>query len=316
MDRGHVDEKTARQRDVARNARALFAEGLLGDLDDDVLAGLQHFGNELRAARGTGMAALITAIVPRTTWPTAFETRSPARASAAAVGTATATIRAPATAIATTVTSTAAERPLEARTRVAADARGIAREIFAWSRRAANARSTSFARKQNRVFFDVGSTFCRGFTGGCRNHFLFEMLRLNMLRLDIVLPGRFKLVMLVLGVLLPAMSRVMLGVFLSDVRGEFRPVGGASGFHFLGFFLGKFRNARDYCFFCFFRFFRLFFRFFFVKFGAADDSIGFRHSRGFFVFGLDEAGGERGDLIFVQLNVVSNGVHIVGRRLA
>lgn len=107
------------------------------------------------------------------------------------------------------------------------------------------------------------------------------MFRLRMLCLDIVVLGSFKLVML-----LPAKRSVMLGVFLSYVRGEFRAVGGASGFHLLGFFLGEFRNRSDYC---FFRFFRLFFCLFLVKFGSADDGIGFRHFRGFFVLGLDEA---------------------------
>ena len=39
INRRHVYEKTAGKRDVAGDARALFAERLLGDLDDDVLTG-------------------------------------------------------------------------------------------------------------------------------------------------------------------------------------------------------------------------------------------------------------------------------------
>jgi hypothetical protein len=35
---------------VAGDARALFAQRFLGDLHDDFLARLQHFGNQLRAA--------------------------------------------------------------------------------------------------------------------------------------------------------------------------------------------------------------------------------------------------------------------------
>src|SRR6266849_6470305 len=107
MDRGHVDQETARQSDVAGDARALFAERLLGDLDDDVLAGLQHFGNELGTARGPGTATLVATVLPGAAG-TAFETRSTAGASATigtsatAVRTATAAIRGPATAIATT----------------------------------------------------------------------------------------------------------------------------------------------------------------------------------------------------------------------
>ena len=50
IDRGHVDQEAAGQRDVAGDARALFAQRLLGDLHDDFLAGLQHFGDQLRAA--------------------------------------------------------------------------------------------------------------------------------------------------------------------------------------------------------------------------------------------------------------------------
>ena len=301
MNRRHVDEKTARQRDVARDARALFAEGFLGDLDDDILAGLQHFGNELGTARRAGAATLIPTVMPGATGP-AFETWATPGASTAigapatAVRAATAAIRASATAISTTVASTAAERPLEARTRIAADARGVSREVLTRSRWAADAGSTSFAGKQNQVFLDNCGAFRNRFAGGCRDHFLFEVLRLNMLRLDIALLGGFKVAMLGLVMLLLAMGGVVLGVFLSHVRGEFRAVGGAAGFHLLGFFLGEFRNSGDYC---FFRFVRLLFCFFFVEFGAADNGIGFRHFRGFFVLGLDKARGKRGDLIFV-----------------
>ena len=52
IDRRHVHEKAAGQRDVAGDARAFFAERLLGDLHDDFLARLEHFGDQLRAARG------------------------------------------------------------------------------------------------------------------------------------------------------------------------------------------------------------------------------------------------------------------------
>src|SRR5260370_39558179 len=95
MNRGHVDQEAARQSDVAGDSRALLTERLFGDLDDDVLAGLQHFGNELRTARGARMASLIAAVLPRATGPAAFATRASARASpaigssATRVGTAT-----------------------------------------------------------------------------------------------------------------------------------------------------------------------------------------------------------------------------------
>src|SRR5213078_3232513 len=123
MDRGHVDQEATRQSDVAGDPRSLLAERLLGDLDDDILAGLEHLGDELRTTRRTRMASLIAPIMSGPSG-TAFETAS------AAIGTATAAVRASATAVVATVTSTAAERALEARTRIAADTRGVAREIF------------------------------------------------------------------------------------------------------------------------------------------------------------------------------------------
>ena len=85
MNRGHVNQKTAGQGDVTCNARALLAERFFGDLDDDFLAGLQHFGDELGAAR-RGMAA----VVMTSAGSAAFE--SPAATIAAAVVRASATI--------------------------------------------------------------------------------------------------------------------------------------------------------------------------------------------------------------------------------
>src|SRR6266404_5204179 len=94
MNRGHVDKEAARQGHVACNPRALLAERLLSDLDDDILSSLQHFGDELGAARRTRPASLITTVRP---WAAgaAFETRTTAGtstaigATAAAVGAST-----------------------------------------------------------------------------------------------------------------------------------------------------------------------------------------------------------------------------------
>src|SRR5207245_259719 len=119
IDCRHVDEETAGKSNVAGDARTLLAERLLGDLDDDILTGMEHFGNELRAARRAGISVMPT-VVPRAARTTAFETRAASTVTAAA-------IRTPAGAA---VTSAAAERPLEARARVAADASGIARKIL------------------------------------------------------------------------------------------------------------------------------------------------------------------------------------------
>ena len=242
MDRGHVDQEAARQSDVAGDPRTLFAQGLLGDLNDDVLAGLEHFGNELWAARRTGTASLITTVLPGAAGA-ALETRSAAAGasaaigtSATAVGTSTAAIRASTTGIASTVASTAAERPLEARTRIAANAGGVAREIFTGRCWTANTWRPSFAGEENRVFFDGRRAFREGFAGGRRDRFLFDMFSLDVFVLDV-----FGLDMFVTGLFMLTMRFGMFGVLLSHVRGEFRAAGGTSRFDFFRFFLGEFR---------------------------------------------------------------------------
>src|SRR5689334_3096994 len=129
MNRGHVDQEASRQGNVTGNARTLLAERLFGNLDDNFLAGLQHFGDELRTAR-RGMP---TVVMASTTGAAAFE--SPAS-----------TITA--TAVPAPATIPPAEGPLEARARVAADASGITRIIFPRNRGAAAAAGrASFARE-------------------------------------------------------------------------------------------------------------------------------------------------------------------------
>src|SRR5882762_3587549 len=107
MDRGHIDQKPAWERDVAGDARAFLAERLLGNLDDHVLPGLQHFRNELWTARRTGMPALIATVMPRAAG-TAFETRS--AGASAAIGTSATAVGA---ATAAAVPSAATEGPLK-----------------------------------------------------------------------------------------------------------------------------------------------------------------------------------------------------------
>ena len=311
MNRGHVNEETAGQSDVTGDARAFLAKRFLGDLDDDILAGLQHFGNELRAAWWAGAAALVTAVMPGAT-RTPFETRSAAAGASAAIGTSTASIWASAPAVAAMVASAAAEWPLEPRTRIATDTRRVAWEIFARSFGSTDAGRTSFAGEENYVLFDDGSPFRDNVAWTCRDHFLFETLRLDMLRADLCSLGMFVRFVLVRS----PVNGVVFGVFLGYIRCELRAVGGAAGLDFLDFFLGEFGNFGDGRFLGFFRnFFCLFFRFFFVEFGAADDGIGFRFFGGFFVLGFDETGGERGDLIFVQLRVIPGGFRAVTGRI-
>src|SRR5260370_24371982 len=117
MNRWHVNKEAARQSHVAGDARALFAKRFLGDLDDDILSSLQHFGDELRAARRTRTASLITTVRP---WAAAaaFETRTTAVTSAAigattaAVGASTAAISAASTSITVIVASTSTAWPV------------------------------------------------------------------------------------------------------------------------------------------------------------------------------------------------------------
>jgi len=169
---------------VTSDTGALFAERLLGDLDDDVLTSLEHFGDELRAARGAGTSALIAAIVPGAagTAGAAFEASTGASAARRAAGASTAiaatiTTTITAATIAATVASAAAtaEGPLKARTRIAAaDARGIARrEIFTWGVGAA--RRARFTRQEDDVVFDHSGLHSL-FAGGCFDRFVFVIV--------------------------------------------------------------------------------------------------------------------------------------------
>src|SRR6266478_3560790 len=244
MNRGHVNKETAGQSHVAGDARALFAERFLGDLDDDILSSLQHFGDELRATRRTRPASLITTVRP---WAAGapFETRTTAGTSAAIGATATA-VGASTAAIA----STATEGPLKARARIAADTSGVPREIFARSRWTANARRASFARQEDHVIFDDRCAFNDGFANGSGDQFFFSMFLSGGFILNVFMVDMFVLVVLMLTV-----SGMTFGMFLGHVRGEFRPVGSAAGFDFRGFFFGEFRNLGNCCFLSFFRFF-------------------------------------------------------------
>jgi hypothetical protein len=150
MDRRHIDEEAAGKRDVTGDARTFFAERFLGDLHDDVLAGLQHFADELRTARRARMA--VTTIMARSTRTAgpAFESRTAWTAAVwttitAAVGTASTAVWTSTTAAAITAATLWA---LETCAGIAAaDASGIAREVFTRSRGAADARCASLAGK-------------------------------------------------------------------------------------------------------------------------------------------------------------------------
>src|SRR6267154_4195073 len=167
VDRGHVHQEAAGQRDVAGDARAFFAERLLGDLDDDVLAGLQHFGNELRTARRSGMAAVMTMLAAA--W-TAFESRTSAGTAATAIWpAATASPIVSAAIIAIPSAAAAAERPLKASSRIAAYARRVTREIRA-GLGSTRAGCACLAGQQNGIVFCAARRRCR-FRSGSLNVF-------------------------------------------------------------------------------------------------------------------------------------------------
>lgn len=254
---------------------------------------------------------MITAIVPGAARAGAFESRSTAGAatpigtSATAVGAATA-FGAATTAVTSTVASAAAERPLEPRTRVAADARGIARKIFAGSCRTPDTRGTSFAREKHDVLLDGYQPFGEGRARNRCDQFLIDMLDMvdfGVLVLGFFVLGFFVFGMFVLGVLVFTMRFGMFGAFLGDVGGKFRAVGRASGFDFFGFFLVELRDGLGMNFLVFNR---LFFRFVLFKDSPPCQSIGFRFFGGFFVFGFREIGGKRRNLIFTQIGIATS----------
>ena len=89
------------------------------------------------------------------------------------------------------------------------------------------------------------------------------------------------------------------GAFLRRVRCEFRSVGGAAGFHLFGFLLGKRGDFFGMNFSSLFGFFFLFLD----KFSAANERVGLRFCRGFFVFSLHKVSGQCSNLIFAKLRI-------------
>src|SRR5579883_2548273 len=146
VDRRHINQEAARKSDVAGNPSALFPEGLLGDLDHDVLSGLEHFRNELRAARRPCVAAMMPAVMMAV--PAARSTIE--AASAAAIGTPATVIAVAAAVVSASATVASTEWALEARARIPADTRG-AGELFA---NAGCAGRAGFAGQQDGVVIE------------------------------------------------------------------------------------------------------------------------------------------------------------------
>src|SRR5216684_3639352 len=294
IDRRHVHQEAAGQRDVAGDARAFLAERLLGDLDDDVLAGLQHLGNELRAARRSGVATLMTV----RTAGTAFESRT-------AAGTAAATIW-PATAAVVAIASAAAIRPLEACAGIAANARGVAREIRAGFG-SAGARGACFAGKKDTVVFgDDG--LGRGFGSGGLDGFVFVV---SFLVNFVIADGSGVQRAFVGGVCFRFAECVSVQSACLDSLDLFRTNILGLGFRFAGanlfaFFNAVFRFGLFVFFFVFLfvlRFLFLFLFVFFLEDRATDERVGRRVRLRFFVLGLDEAGGNNSDVFVAERSI-------------
>jgi hypothetical protein len=237
----------------------------------------------------------VTAIVPRTTGAagTAFESRA-GRASPvwsaiwSAIGTAATAVRA-ATAAAVASTTLWA---LETGARIAANAGGITRKIFARSGGAADTGGASLTGKQNDIVFDPsrlsGDVTCMRFDHFRRGMFVFDMLMCGVFGHDM------------LGV---TEGGSVFGAFVCGVSCEFGAIGGAMLFDFFGFILGEFGvrgglifRSVEVGFFLTLLFFGIFvvrefgfsggvnFLRFVVEFGAADQGVGFGVIGSLFVF--------------------------------
>jgi hypothetical protein len=143
----------------------------------------------------------------------------------------------------------AAERPLESRTRVAANAGGIARKIVPSRGRATGARSARLSWKENSHVlgdsrFRDGLTRCRGgndFGFGVKlldfESLLVTRLFLAGLRVRGLFLFGFAVVELVFMML--AQGSGMFGGFLRHVRSKVGTIGSAAGLYFGNFFLRK-----------------------------------------------------------------------------
>ena len=263
----------------------------------------------------------------------AFESRA-ARTRAAITSTIWTAIGTASTAVGASTTAaisiaSAALRALETRARIAANAGGIAREIFARSGSAADARRARFAREKNDVVLDDGRSH-RGFACVRFDDFGFGVLVLASFVLVVVSVFRvFVFRVLVHGVFGIAKSGGVFGAFVGGVGFEFSSIRGAVLFHFFGFILGEFTlggglifRGVEVGFFLAFLFLGFFFGeicfrsrvnlfgLVFLKFGAAGEGIGFGVIGSFLVFCLGEFKREGRGLLFAQIGIAARGHRI------
>ncbi len=313
IDGRHVNQETARESDVTGDARALLAERFLGDLDDDFLTGLEHFGNELRTAHGSVsplMSAMRAVAVARASATFEASTAAIWTTVAATIGAAITTTISSArpvkastpAAVAATIPS-AALRPLESRARIAADARGITtNEFFAWS--VWVAWSARFAGKKNHIFFDdgFGSFTLRG-NGGVGFGFhagdeFFRTMAGMLLGLTLRFVFGFVFSRFASGLLVGIMFHVQIGFgsfdgFLMFAVGfVFGIFASALGFLVLGVFAILFVEEMFLCLVSFF--------FLFVEGRAPNQGVGFGTCLRFLVLGFDHIGGKSGELFFIE----------------
>jgi hypothetical protein len=299
----HVNQEAAGKRDVARDARAFFAERFFGDLDDYILTGFEHFGNELRAARRAGTLEAVVAMMSATTAGTATLEASAGTAAAmiaTAAITTTVTSAIWATVAAAIVASTAVASAtaiwaLEARTGIAtADARGIARSEF-FARSASRPRRTSLAGEQDRIVFVRGSG---GFTSG-RDRFGLELAFVMIDGVAVLVLLLFFAVSVSAG--FGGMNRFLVRGVGFDV-GAFLRAQRVNFFDCLGFFHGIVGNFDfiDGVNFLGLFLFVLFFVVFFIERRAANDGVGRSVRLNLILLRFDDAGGESSDFVIAQ----------------
>lgn len=222
---------------------------------------------------------------------TAFESRA-SRTSAASIWSAAAIVSAAVIAIA----SAAAEGPLETGSRIAADARGVAREILARFR-GAGARGARFTGKKNTVILRDGGGRRRFGSGGLQG-FMAGFLVPDFFVNFVIADGRGMQGAFVGCIGFGFAERVRIqsprldrrDLFIANVLGlnlYFASV------NFFGFFRSFLRSV--------FYFFLIVV--FFFENRATDERVGCGFRLSFFMLGFDQAGRNYGDILFAQGSV-------------
>lgn len=238
---------------------------------------------------------------------TAFESRA-SRTSAASIWSAAAIVSPAVIAIA----SAAAERPLEAGSRIAADARGLAREILARFG-GAGARSARFTGKKNAVVVRDGGGRRRFGSGGLQG-FMAGFFVPDFFMNFVIADGRGMQGAFVGRIRFGFAERVRIQSSRLDRRDLFIPNVLGLNLHFAGvnffpFFRSLLRSV-----------FHFFLIFFFLEICTTYERVRSGLCLSFFMLGFDQAGGNYGDIFFAQGSVgaswfLLDDVWSVGKRL-